>query len=77
MGRAHYQRQFALVWQSRLAGLVELQAAVTPPPELWSRIDAQLTQLAQAEAAAIALAQANRLPPEPSRQQQAARAPYG
>lgn len=69
-------RATALVWQSRLAGLVELQPAVAPPPELWSRIDAQLTQEAQAEAAAIALAQANRLPPEPSRQQQAARTPW-
>ena len=69
-------RATALVWQSRLAGLVELQPAVTPPPELWSRIDAQLTQQSQAEAAAIALAQANRLPPEPSRPQQAARPPW-
>ena len=55
-------RANALVWQSRFAGLVELQAAVAPPPELWSRIDAQLTQQAQAETAAIAAAQANRLP---------------
>lgn len=55
-------RASALVWQGRFSGLVELQNAVAPPPELWSRIDAQLTQQAQAEAAAIAAAQANRLP---------------
>ncbi|MEO6624637.1 MAG: anti-sigma factor [Burkholderiaceae bacterium] len=55
-------RASALVWQSRFAGLVELQPAVAPPPELWSRIDAQLTQQAQAESAAIAAAQGHRLP---------------
>ena len=55
-------RATALVWQSRFAGLVELQPAVAPPPEVWSRIDAQLTQQAQAEAAAIAAADGNRRP---------------
>ena len=55
-------RATALVWQSRFAGLVELQPAVAPPPEVWNRIDAQLTQQAQAEAAAIAMADGNRQP---------------
>ena len=55
-------RATAMVWQSRFAGLVELQPAVAPPPEVWSRIDAQLTQQAQAEAAAIAMADGNRRP---------------
>ena len=55
-------RATALVWQTRFAGLVELQPAVAPPPEVWSRIDAQLTQQAQAEAAAIAIADGNRQP---------------
>ncbi len=69
-------RATALVWQSRLAGMVELQPAVAPPPELWSRIDAQLTQLAQAEAAAIDLAQSNRSPEPASRQRPTAATPW-
>ena len=56
-------RATALVWQSRFAGLVELQAAVAPPPEVWSRIDAQLAQQARAEAEAVAKAVENRLAP--------------
>lgn len=56
-------RATALVWQSRLAGLVELQPAVAPPPEVWSRIDANLAQQARAEADAIAKAAGNRLAP--------------
>ncbi|MFT6589528.1 MAG: anti-sigma-K factor RskA [Rhodoferax sp.] len=60
-------RASALVWQTRLAGLNELQSTLAPPPAVWTRID----NLLQGEQAAQAM-QANRLiasatPPEATR----------
>ena len=47
-------RAAALLWQSRLASLNELQSAVAPQPAVWTRIDNLLD--AEAEAAAMAAA---------------------
>lgn len=44
-------RAAALVWQTRWAGLTELQPAIDPAPAVWTRID----NLVQAEKAAAAL----------------------
>lgn len=44
-------RAAALVWQTRWAGLTELQPAIDPDPAVWTRID----NLVQAEKAAAAL----------------------
>ena len=63
--REPHVRATALVWQGRLAGLVELQPSVAPPPEVWTRIDTLVQQQAQAEAAAIVLAGSNQTRAEP------------
>jgi len=47
-------RAASLVWQGRLSGLVELQPAVDPPPEIWARIDEQVRLNQHSEDAAIA-----------------------
>ncbi len=47
-------RATALIWQGRLSGLVELPPAVAPPPEVWRRIERQVSLQIDHENAAIA-----------------------
>lgn len=55
LARQHPEvRAAALVWQSRLAGLTELQAPQPPAPAVWTRID----NLIRADQERLALAQA-------------------
>ena len=61
MARAQPQiRAAALAWQARFAGMTELQLAVAPEPEIWTRIhnlvraDIEATRLQKARAAGAA-----------------------
>lgn len=47
-------RATALIWQGRLSGLVELPPAVAPSPEVWRRIERQVSLQIDHENAAIA-----------------------
>jgi anti-sigma-K factor RskA len=56
-------RAAALIWQSRVASMNELQTATTPPPAVWTRID-NLVQ-ADRERAAMASARVAAAQPTP------------
>ncbi|MCU0763504.1 MAG: anti-sigma factor [Hydrogenophaga sp.] len=55
-------RAAALVWQSRVASMTELQAQEAPPPAVWKRID----NLVQADLGRETMARARETPPAPT-----------
>jgi anti-sigma-K factor RskA len=55
-------RSAALVWQSRVASMTELEQPVAPPPAVWTRI-ANLVRADREQAAMTAAAQAHAAPP--------------
>ncbi len=57
-------RAAALVWQSRVASMTELEPAVTPSPVVWTRIHNLIE--AEREQAAMAAARAEPAPPPPT-----------
>ncbi|WP_066255718.1 anti-sigma factor [Hydrogenophaga flava] len=57
-------RAAALVWQSRVASMTELEPAVTPSPVVWTRIHNLIE--AEREQAAMAAARAAPAPPPPT-----------
>ncbi|QBM27008.1 anti-sigma factor [Hydrogenophaga pseudoflava] len=57
-------RAAALVWQSRVASMTELEPAVTPSPVVWTRIHNLIE--AEREQAAMAAARAEPAPPVPA-----------
>ncbi len=57
-------RSAALVWQSRVASMTELEPAVTPSPVVWTRIHNLIE--AEREQAAMAAARAEPAPPPPT-----------
>lgn len=58
-------RAAALIWQSRVASMNELQATHTPPPAVWTRID-NLVQADRDQAAMAATRAAAPAPAQPS-----------
>ena len=57
-------RAAALVWQSRVASMTELEPAVTPSPVVWTRIHNLID--AERQQAAMAAARAEPAPPPPT-----------
>lgn len=57
-------RAAALVWQSRVASMTELEPAVTPSPVVWTRIHNLID--AERQQAAMAAARAEPTPPPPT-----------
>jgi anti-sigma-K factor RskA len=55
-------RAAALIWQSRVASMNELQTATTPPPAVWTRID----NLVQAERERATMASAREATAQPT-----------
>jgi anti-sigma-K factor RskA len=55
-------RAAALIWQSRVASMNELQTATTPPPAVWTRID----NLVQAERERAAMSSAREAASQPT-----------